>query len=147
MRVGASRSPRPAVRAGREPREPAERPHRTFGERVQPELMGALVVHRESEAFASWVFGAIATGLRGDLEAAQTSHETDQIIRRFVQHDTTAADTLGRWMRAGATPVLRVNAAGILAKLRTPEAACRNVSGVPAVMVSTLNTCSVLITR
>jgi hypothetical protein len=72
---------------------------------------------------ASRVFGGIATGLRGDLEAAQTSHETDQIIRRFVEQDTTAADTLGHWMRTGATPVLRVNAAGILAKLRTPEAA------------------------
>ncbi|MEU8003903.1 helix-turn-helix transcriptional regulator [Catellatospora sp. NPDC049111] len=72
---------------------------------------------------ASRVFGGIATGRRGDLETVQTSHETDQIIRGFVERDTTAADTLGHWMRAGATPVLRVNSAGILAKLRTPEAA------------------------
>ncbi|MFC6017453.1 hypothetical protein ACFP2T_14700 [Plantactinospora solaniradicis] len=69
------------------------------------------------------VFDGIATGTSERLEAVQTSHATDLVIREFVEQDPASEATLSRWMRSGATDVLRVNAAGILAKTATPETA------------------------
>jgi transcriptional regulator with XRE-family HTH domain len=51
------------------------------------------------------------------LATTQTSHDTDQVIRRFVQHESSCVPILTQWMHGGDTPVLRVNSAGILAKL------------------------------
>lgn len=66
---------------------------------------------------AQRVFADLANGKTELLATTQTSHDTDQIIRRFVQHEESCVPVLTRWMRDGATPVLRVNSAGILAKL------------------------------
>jgi transcriptional regulator with XRE-family HTH domain len=66
---------------------------------------------------AQRVFSSLAKGNADLLATAQTSHGTDQVIRRFVQHQDSCVPVLTRWMRDGATPVLRVNSAGILAKL------------------------------
>lgn len=66
---------------------------------------------------AQRIFGDIASGNSELLATAQTSHDTDHIIREFVSRDTASTDALLSWMREGATPVLRVNSAGILAKL------------------------------
>lgn len=66
---------------------------------------------------AQRVFGGLARGNADLLATTQTSHDTDQVIRRFVQHEDSCVPILTRWMRDGATPVLRVNSAGILAKL------------------------------
>ncbi len=66
---------------------------------------------------AQCVFGDLARGNADLLATTQTSHDTDQVIRRFVQHENSCVPILTRWMRDGTTPVLRVNSAGILAKL------------------------------
>lgn len=57
---------------------------------------------------------------RSDLLAgAQTSHATDRAIASLVARNTPSMAALAKWSRAG-TPVLRVNAAGILAKIGSP---------------------------
>lgn len=66
---------------------------------------------------AQRIFGDLAQGNSGLLATTQTSHDTDQVIRRFVQHDNACVPVLSQWMNNGNTPVLRVNSAGILAKL------------------------------
>jgi hypothetical protein len=70
---------------------------------------------------AQRIFGELARGDSTLLTATQTSHDTDQVIRRFVQQDGTCVPILAQWMRDGSTPVLRVNSAGILAKLGQPD--------------------------
>jgi transcriptional regulator with XRE-family HTH domain len=72
---------------------------------------------------AQRIFGDLSQGNSRLLTTAQTSHDTDQIIRRFVQHDDACVPILSQWMSGGSTPVLRVNSAGILAKLGQPEMA------------------------
>ncbi|GAA1377157.1 helix-turn-helix domain-containing protein [Catellatospora chokoriensis] len=67
------------------------------------------------------VYGGIATGSRNLLATAQTSHATDQVIRQFVEQDPQSTRSLAAWMASGDNAVLRVNAAGILAKV--PSAA------------------------
>jgi transcriptional regulator with XRE-family HTH domain len=82
---------------------------------AQPSLIDFFVAQR--------IYNAIAEGKSDLLATAQTSHDTDQVIRRFVVTETSSADILNRWMRKGATPVLRVNSAGILAKIGTESIA------------------------
>jgi hypothetical protein len=53
------------------------------------------------------------------LSTVQTSHETDRIIGSLVAKDTPCIGSLVKWMRRGS-PVLRVNSAGILAKVGAP---------------------------
>ena len=53
------------------------------------------------------------------LSTVQTSHETDRVISSLVAKDTPCIGSLVKWMRRGS-PVLRVNSAGILAKLGAP---------------------------
>jgi transcriptional regulator with XRE-family HTH domain len=53
------------------------------------------------------------------LATVQTSHETDKLISALVSRDAPSVGSLMKWMRAGS-PVLRVNAAGILAKVGSP---------------------------
>jgi len=72
---------------------------------------------------AQRIFGDITNGNSSLLATAQTSHDTDQVIREFVSRDAASVDALLSWMRDGATPVLRVNSAGILAKLGTADLA------------------------
>jgi hypothetical protein len=58
---------------------------------------------------------SIAGGDHLSLAAAQTTHGTDLVIAS--QLDRASTTKLRRWMRDGSEPVLRVNAAGILAKI------------------------------
>jgi hypothetical protein len=53
--------------------------------------------------------------------SSQTSHDTDMVIREFVTRDEGAAATLQRWMTREPSPVLRVNSAGVLAKVRRAD--------------------------
>jgi hypothetical protein len=76
---------------------------------AQPSLVDFFVAQR--------VFAGIAEGKSDLLATAQTSHDTDQVIQRFVHAQDSSAAMLSRWMRSGLSPVLRVNSAGILAKL------------------------------
>ena len=53
------------------------------------------------------------------LSTVQTSHEVDKVIGSLVARDSPSVGSLLKWMRSGP-PVLRVNAAGILAKVGAP---------------------------
>lgn len=64
---------------------------------------------------ASELVASVAAGDTGPLQSVQTTHGTDLVIAALV--DRPSMPTLRRWMRDGASPVLRVNAAGILAKV------------------------------
>ena len=53
------------------------------------------------------------------LSTVQTSHQIDKVIGALVAKDSPSVGSLLKWMRNGS-PVLRVNAAGILAKVGAP---------------------------
>ncbi|GIF75972.1 hypothetical protein [Asanoa siamensis] len=76
------------------------------------------------------VFDGVAAGSSATLETAQTTHATDLVIREFVEHDPRAVAALNRWMTDGGTDVLRVNAAGILAKVAAPDIADRVIAAL-----------------
>jgi hypothetical protein len=80
---------------------------------ADPTLVDLLVAQR--------VFGGIATGSGHLLATAQTSHTMDLTIGALAADDLTAQRRLVAWMRGNATAVLRVNAAGILAKVGPPD--------------------------
>jgi transcriptional regulator with XRE-family HTH domain len=61
----------------------------------------------------------IAQGRNGLLAEAQTSHATDQAIAGLVSRSSPSIASLAKWSRSGRS-VLRVNAAGILAKIKSP---------------------------
>jgi hypothetical protein len=66
---------------------------------------------------AQRIFGEIVDG-RSDLFArTQTSHDMDLIIREFVSRNPDSSHRLQSWMQTSLSPVLRVNSAGVLAKL------------------------------
>jgi transcriptional regulator with XRE-family HTH domain len=65
------------------------------------------------------LFASIAAGDAGPLAQVQTTHTTDLAIARLALRDRPAMHRLARWAEGGDTGVLRVNAAGILAK--TPD--------------------------
>jgi hypothetical protein len=50
------------------------------------------------------------------LSTVQTDHYTDRVIGSLVARDAPCVGSLTKWMRSGS-PVLRVNSAGILAKV------------------------------
>ncbi|MDT4994806.1 MAG: hypothetical protein QOH97_4698 [Actinoplanes sp.] len=61
----------------------------------------------------------IASERSGLLTEAQTSHATDRAIASLVARDAPCLASLTKWSLSGSS-VLRVNAAGILAKIRSP---------------------------
>ena len=63
----------------------------------------------------SEVTACIAGGDFGSLATVQTTHSTDLAITSMIDRPSTVK--LRHWMHGGADPVLRVNAAGILAKV------------------------------
>ncbi len=65
---------------------------------------------------AQRIFADITEDNDSRLKAAQTSHETDQFIKDMLVREPAFLQTLLRWMDSGEETVLRVNAAGILAK-------------------------------
>jgi hypothetical protein len=70
---------------------------------------------------AQHIFASIARDDSELLSTVQTTHATDWEISQYVLRDGAAAAALAAWMRDGPSPVLRVNAAGILAKLCVPS--------------------------
>lgn len=87
--------------------------------------LAALTVAHGS--LAGEIYASIAASDGGPLATVQTSHGTDLVIASMVE--PAAASKLNRWMLDGSDPVLRVNAAGILAKLASRDAA-RQVASV-----------------
>ena len=59
---------------------------------------------------------SIAGGDSTPLAELQTTHSTDMAISQIVSTDRVSLLHLARWMADGESDVLRVNAAGILAK-------------------------------
>jgi transcriptional regulator with XRE-family HTH domain len=70
---------------------------------------------------AAVVFNSISSGSSTRLATAQTTHATDLVLAQFASDDADSMANLGRWMTGGSTPVLRVNAAGVLAKMNAAE--------------------------
>lgn len=66
---------------------------------------------------ADGIMSAIAAGDAGPLAKIQTSHHTDLLISAYVAQDRPSAFRLARWMENEPSDILRVNAAGILAKV------------------------------
>jgi len=66
---------------------------------------------------AQHIFRSVADGQSQLLATAQTSHATDCVLQEFVRRHEPSASLLTDWMNHGSNPVLRVNSAGILAKL------------------------------
>lgn len=74
-------------------------------------LSALTVAHGKLAAEMTASIGANDSGV---LTSVQTTHGTDLVIASFV--DRAGIRRLRRWMHAGETDILRVNAAGILAK-------------------------------
>ncbi|MBX7269596.1 helix-turn-helix transcriptional regulator [Micromonospora sp. Llam7] len=91
---------------------------------TDPALMDVLVAHR--------VFGDITRGGGHLLATAQTSHATDLTISALTADDESARRALVAWMRHGPTAVSRVNSAGILAKVGSPEVGDAVISAIRA---------------
>ncbi|MEU5977536.1 helix-turn-helix domain-containing protein [Streptomyces sp. NPDC047315] len=72
---------------------------------------------------ASQMVASIAGRDSGPLALSQTTHGTDIVIASMA--DRASVSHLTRWMRDAGTSVLRVNAAGILAKLPSQDHAAR----------------------
>ena len=70
---------------------------------------------------ASEMVASIAQSDFGSLTKVQTTHGTDLVIASFTDHP--ARRRLRTWMRDGESPVLRVNATGILAKVPDEDTA------------------------
>jgi hypothetical protein len=79
---------------------------------------------------AQRIFVDIVTDDSSRLAEAQTSHETDQFITDMLLRDRRHLDTLISWMSSGDGAVLRVNAAGILAKTRDPDVVDRVIQAL-----------------
>jgi transcriptional regulator with XRE-family HTH domain len=69
---------------------------------------------------AAEMTASIAGGDPGPLTAVQTTHGADLVIASLT--DRGSARKLRRWMYDGDNPILRVNAAGILAKTTDQDA-------------------------
>lgn len=70
---------------------------------------------------ADEMFSSVAGGDASPLAKIQTSHQTDLLISALAVQDRTSVRRLVRWMDDGDSDVLRVNAAGILAKAQRLE--------------------------
>jgi transcriptional regulator with XRE-family HTH domain len=77
------------------------------------------------------LFASIAAGDSGPLAQIQTSHATDLALGRMAAADKPVLWRLARWADDGDSDVLRVNAAGVLAKAGQLEFA-----GLPAAVMT-----------
>jgi transcriptional regulator with XRE-family HTH domain len=66
---------------------------------------------------AQRIFENIIHGGGSLFATAQTSHDMDRMICKFVSQHDEAASSLRSWMVKASSAVLRVNSAGVLAKL------------------------------
>jgi transcriptional regulator with XRE-family HTH domain len=81
---------------------------------------------------AGYIFAGLESGASDRLRQAQTTHGTDLVLADFAGISGAAVTALGRWTAEGEAAVLRVNAAGVLAKLATPETTDRVVTALRA---------------
>lgn len=78
---------------------------------------------------ASDLSASIASGDTGPLRLLQTTHETDLLVSKMVGQDRGSVLHLARWMSDEDSDVLRVNAAGILAKTQHQTSMLDRVAG------------------
>jgi transcriptional regulator with XRE-family HTH domain len=76
------------------------------------------------------LFSSIAAGDSGPLAQIQTSHATDLSLGRMAAADRPVLWRLARWADDGDSDILRVNAAGVLAKTHSLD-----FTGVPAAVM------------
>jgi hypothetical protein len=86
-------------------------------------VAGAAVLGTAAYATGDELYSSIAAGDDGPLTAVQTSHETDLVLAAFAGADRPVMLRLARWADDGGSSVLRVNAAGILAKTQSLDSA------------------------
>lgn len=86
-------------------------------------LGAAMLATGDDQAVARDLYASIAAGDDGPLAFVQTSHAMDHAVARLAAREAGTLARLGTWLEDGADPVLRVNAAGILAKTGSPELA------------------------
>jgi len=84
---------------------------------------GSVVVGADEASIARDMYSTIAAGDDGPLATVQTTHAVDHAIQRLAIHETKAIAQMLTWLHEGETSVLRVNAAGILAKTGSPDLA------------------------
>lgn len=84
---------------------------------------GSIVVGSDEASTARDMYSTIAAGDDGPLATIQTTHAVDHAIQRLAVRETKSVAQLLSWLHDGSSPVLRVNAAGILAKMGSPELA------------------------
>jgi hypothetical protein len=84
-------------------------------------LVGSIAALAASSApdAAAFIAHDISQGRHGLLTELQTTHATDKAVAALVARNSPDVSSLMRWSRSGKN-VLRVNAAGILAKMRSP---------------------------
>lgn len=85
------------------------------------EFLSLAVLTATHGKLATEVMAGIASIDSGPLSTVQTTHGTDLVIAALA--DRSSRRNLTRWMVDGDQAVLRVNAAGILAKLPSQDAA------------------------
>lgn len=76
------------------------------------------------------LYASIAAGSSGSLAAVQTSHRADLVLARLAAADRAARMHLLQWMVDADSDVLRVNAAGVLAKNPDPAVAGRAIASL-----------------
>lgn len=97
--------------------------HRRHLFRFAAASVGALVITGDEAYAARDLYTTIACGDDGPLATVQTSHAVDHTIQRLAVRETKSIAQLLTWLNDGSDPILRVNAAGILAKTGSPELA------------------------
>lgn len=89
--------------------------------------VGAMVGMSAASPDSRELFASIAAGDQQPLAQLQTSHATDLALGRLAAADRPVLWRLARWADDGDSDILRVNAAGVLAKTGDLE-----FSGFPA---------------
>jgi hypothetical protein len=86
-------------------------------------LVGSIAVGADEASTARDMYSTVAAGDDGPLATVQTTHAVDHAIQRLAVRETKSVAQLLSWLHDGSSAVLRVNAAGILAKTGSPELA------------------------
>lgn len=86
-------------------------------------IAGGAMLGTAAHATGEDLYASIAAGDANPLARVQTSHQTDLMLASLAGADQPVMLRLARWADDGGTAVLRVNAAGILAKTRSLESA------------------------
>ena len=86
-------------------------------------IAGSVMLGTAAHVTGEELHSSIAAGDAGPLGLVQTSHETDMMLATLAGADQPVMLRLARWADDGGSAVLRVNAAGILAKTRLLDSA------------------------